>query len=229
MNITANSLFGSSQLAMQANMARTNATQNKDFEFSLDVDIGIEVEVSETEGIDADKPQTLDDVKKEFYDYLDSLSLSPGLSKTPISVNVTEKAFEKMLADPEYKQKMKDLCARDLCDPNWSTLPPSGINITIDADCSEEYIATSWSSSNGAKNVNSDGFWTRRTKKNESARKDMDRKAQEKREMMNFLQERADERKRMTKASAFSDIFGGQSDPSSYTSAFTSSFGGEVA
>lgn len=71
----------------------------------MGVDIDVEIEISETEGIDPTKPQTVDDVKKEFYDYLDSLSISPGLSQTPLSVNVTEKAFEKMLADPEYKQK----------------------------------------------------------------------------------------------------------------------------
>ena len=85
-----------------------------------------------------------------------------------------------MLANPEYKQRMKDLCARDLCDPRWITMPPTAINITIDADCEEEYLATSWRSPDGHSKADPDGFWTRNTGK--ADKKAQEKKAQEKRD-----------------------------------------------
>ena len=159
--------------------------------------VDIEVKVGSLTATEEPARLTVEDVKKEFYDYLDALTLSPGLSSTPICVNITDAAFEKMLVDPEYKQRMMELCARDLCDPDWVKLPPTGINITIDADCDEEYLATSWNHPEGAKNVNPEGFWTRRAKKNKADRNAQEQRTQEKREMMAFLQERAEERKRL--------------------------------
>ncbi len=107
-----------------------------------------------------------------------------------------------MLVDPEFKQKMKDLCVRDLCDPAWVKLPPTGINITIDPNSEEEYLASSWNSADGAKNVNANGFWTRRTKNRKA-----EEKAKEKKEIMELLRERAAERKRLseTGVAAFSN------------------------
>lgn len=200
MNINASSTLKYAQMMMQIASGKTDKASTTDGEFSLDV-TAVEV-VAET-----NEPQTVEDVKKEFYDYLDSLSLSPGLSTTPIAVNITEAAFEKMLADPEYKQKMKDLCARDLCDPAWGTtmlpsgqpLIPASIVVNIDADVEEEYVATSYNHPNDRDMADKgDSFWSRRTKKDKKAEKKADEKrAQEKREMLEFLQERADERKRM--------------------------------
>lgn len=199
MSLSVGNSYFTSQTYMQSILAK--ADKGSSFEAE------IKVAVSTVTATEDPAPQTIDDVKKEFYDYLDSLAISPSLARTPLSVNIPDAAFEKMLADPEYKQKMKDLCARDLCDPAWTKMPPSGINITIDADCEEEYLATSYNSPDGAKNVNEDGFWTRRAKKKKEEQEILEEKAQEKREMMAFLQERADERKRVNKeffASAFS-------------------------
>lgn len=178
-----------SQLFTQAAAARNSGNFAEELEIS--------VEVSATVAVEEPDAQTVDDVKKEFYDYLDSLPIGPGLSRTALSVNITDAAFEKMLADPEYKQRMKDLCARDLCDPAWSKISPSAMNINIDADCEEEYLSTSWNHPDMGHKANSDGFWTRRTKNNQSARKVQEKRAQEKREMLQFLQEKADERKRL--------------------------------
>lgn len=198
MNVHMNAGISYSQATIQAALAKSGTTAGQQFE--------IKVEVSEVQT--ADSPRTIDDVKREFYEYLDSLPISPGLSRTPISVNVTEAAFEKMLADPEYEQKMKDLCKRDLCDPAWSKLSPTGIAVTIDADCEEEYLATSWSSPDGHKNVDEDGFWTRRAKKRKAAREVEEKAAQERSGMLQFLQERADARKRLSKESFATDSEG---------------------
>jgi len=198
MNINASGSFRYAQLLMQSAMGKADKGSTANADFSVNV---TEVEVVEKTG----EPQTVEDVKKEFYDYLDSLSVSPGLSTTPISVNITEAAFEKMLADPEYKQKMKDLCARDLCDPAWGSpyplsgkpMIPSAMVVTIDADVDEEYLATSYNHPQDSGKADGDNFWSRRTKKDKKAAKKADEKrAQEKREMLEFLQGRADERKR---------------------------------
>ena len=186
MNVHASGGYNYSQLSVQSIAARMK--QGAAEKAALDVTVNV-IDVSP---VDNDSPQTIDDVKKEFYDYLDSLPISPGLGNSPISVNITDAAFEKMLADPEYKQKMKDLCKRDMCDPAWSKLPPSGMQITIDADCPEEYLATSWNAPDGGRNVDRNGFWTKGAKDKKAARK-----AQEKREMLEFLQEKADQRKRL--------------------------------
>lgn len=182
-----------SQLAAQSpaskSMPRSAATA------AIDLEI-LEIEVTATEEV---REPTVADVKKEFYDYLDSLPLSPGLSNTSISVNITEAAFERMLGDPEYKQRMKDLCARDLCDPDWVKLPPAATVIAIDTDCEEEYLGSAYSSEQHRGMANSDGFWTRRAKTKKAERKDEEKRAREKRELMEFLQERADERKRLLK------------------------------
>lgn len=171
-------------------------------ETSVEVSVTIE-ETTSTET--ASQPQTIDDVKKEFYSYLDSLAISPGLSNTSISVNITEAAFEKMLVDPEYKQRMKDLCARDLCDPAWTRmagmgLSPSASVITIDADCEEEYLASAYNSPSHRSKADGDSFWSRRTKKNKEAREDSEKQAAERKEMLEFLQGRAAERKVQTDA-----------------------------
>lgn len=186
-----NMMIENSMYRSTLSLQTTSATTSNGSAFAATMEMVLEVAATETPA-----SQTVDDVKKEFYAYLDSLPISPGLARTPLSVNITEAAFEKMLADPEYKQKMKDLCARDLCDPAWSKMPPSAINVTIDADCEEEYLATSYNSPDGGKNANPDGFWTRRTKSKED-QKILDKKAQEKREMLELLQEKADERKRI--------------------------------
>lgn len=178
-----------SQSAIQASLAKSERGTAQKVDFSLTL-----IEVSAAGDPVA---RTVDDVKKEFHAYLDSLPISPGLARTPLSVNITDKAFEKMLADPEYEQRMKDLCARDLCDPAWSTIPVKAINIQIDADCGEEFLATSWNSPAAADNANPDGFWTRRTKKR-AEQKEEEERAREKREMLERLEEAYSERRKLS-------------------------------
>ncbi len=211
MNINTSLNFNYAQLLakMQPRIATGNdkdaASANSDFSLGVvDITVSASVEVSQT--------QTIEDVKREFYDYLDSLAISPGLSGTSISVRITDAAFEKMLVDPEYKQKMKDLCARDLCDPAWNKtaamgIAPSASVIIIDADCEEEYLATTYGSAAAKGKTDGESFWSRRTKNDESARKAQEKRAQEKKEMFELLREKAAERQSWFEGLFSSDFF----------------------
>ncbi len=181
--------YTSLQYSIQTAMAKAKGTSaNGQTAYSASVNV---TTVTATTG---DTPHTIDDVKKEFYDHLDSLQLASGLSKTAIGVNVSEAAFEKMLKDPDYMQRMKDLCARDLCDQNWTKLPPTGMQITIDADVPEEYLASSWNAP-GVGTVDESSFWNKKSTDKKTEEKRQAETAQEKREMLEFLEKRAEERK----------------------------------
>lgn len=189
MNINSFSSVNYLQLALRASSNKTSASSAGQTQVSLDVTASVTTVTGE------EAPRTIEDVKREFYEFLDSLRLSPGLSRTPISVNITEKAFEKMLNNPDYEQKMKDLCVRDLCDPEWGRIiEPSALRITIDADAPEEYLGSSYNHPQDADKADGDSFWNRRASKDKKA---ADKRAQEKRDAIKALQERAAERKRL--------------------------------
>lgn len=96
-------------------------------------------------------------------------------------------------------QKMMDLCKRDLCDPAWASSPamPAAVTVRIDADAEEEYLASSYGSAVTHMADTGNSFWSNRSEKNKTAQKDLDKKAQEKKELMAFLQERVDARKQL--------------------------------
>ena len=189
---------------LSANVKNGNhgaATAGRDFSSIL---AGIDVDITVTKSRVNTEPQTIEDVKREFHAFLDSLQLSRGLSGTAISVNVTEAAFAKMLVDPEYKQRMMDLCERDLCDPAWNKMgamgiAPSDMVVTIDADVENEYRASSYGSAYKGKADEAanagDSFWTRRAKRGKAAREESERLALERKEMLAFLQTRALQKK----------------------------------
>lgn len=192
---TANYFQQITALVGKHNRAQTTAAQTS-------VSVEASVEVNGTEEV---KERTLADVKQEFYDYLDSLPLSAGLRTTKINVAIADSAFERMLTDPEYEQQMKDLCKRDLCDPNWNRPipgPPTYIHIRIsatpDPEFNSEYLASSYNSGTGpsyeADTQNS--FWSRRTKKNDESKKIQEKRQAEK-EQLEALLQRAQDRKKM--------------------------------
>lgn len=164
---------------------KTTQTSSASVEFSVDIAV---------ESVEP-KQQTVEDVKKEFAAFLDSLQITQR--GTSISVCVTDSAWEKMVADPEYKQQMMDLCKRDLCDPAWGTKVPSPAvtTIRIDADVEEEYIASGYGSAVANKADTSNTFWENRTKKNKQYLEEMTERALEKRQMLEYIQEKAGQRK----------------------------------
>ncbi|MCC8180708.1 MAG: hypothetical protein LIP23_07360 [Planctomycetes bacterium] len=155
------------------------------------VEFSAEIAVEEVEPA----APTVEDVKKEFAAFLDSLQITQR--GTRIHVSVSDAAWEKMAADPEYKQKMMDLCKRDLCDPAWGTKvpPPAVTTIRIDADVEEEYLASGYGSAVAGKADTSNSFWTRRSERHQEILEGMQEAAQERREMMNLVQKRVDQRK----------------------------------
>lgn len=174
----------------------TNANQKSaaaeygKFEISASVTV-------ETASVEKTGEPTLEDVKKEFYEYLDSLPVSAGLGGTPINVTVTEEAFERMRTDPEYMQRMKDLCKRDLCDPAWNDRsmmgPPTYMHINItdntNNEHNSEYVATSYNYDTGSnyESETANSFWSRRTKKREEAEKIAEKRQEEREALERFL------------------------------------------
>ena len=63
---------------------------------------------------DENKPQTLEEFKREVYGLLNSMYIHPSQSKTQISISISDKAFEKMMNDPEYKKEILNVIQRDL-------------------------------------------------------------------------------------------------------------------
>ncbi|MCC8179636.1 MAG: hypothetical protein LIP23_01800 [Planctomycetes bacterium] len=126
------------------------------------------VENATTEQSTADK---VEQVKKDFYQYLNNLPTSAGLYSTSLSVTITDAAFARMAEDPDFMQQMKDLCARDLCDPAWSRLPPHAMHITIDDKGDEDgYSASSWGSMvQDPTGADEESYWEKRSKRREEA------------------------------------------------------------
>ncbi len=194
MNLNGISSYSYMQSYLQASTVTGNNSSATAVEFSMDIAV---------EEIEPAAP-TVEDVKKEFAAFLNSLQITQ--IGTSISVSVSDSAWEKMAADPEYKQKMMDLCKRDLCDPAWGTKVPSPAvtTIRIDADAEEEYLASGYGSAVAHMADTSDSFWTRRDKRHKESLEAMEEAALERREMMKFLQERVDQRKQFAEGSSSS-------------------------
>ncbi len=195
MNINGMSTY---QYYMQTHQKSSNAASGQSSTATSGTTASVEFSVDITVEDVTPAAPTVEDVKKEFAAFLDSLEITQR--GTAISVSVSDSAWEKMAADPEYKQKMMDLCKRDLCDPAWDVKVPSPAvtNIRIDADAQEEYLASGYGSAyaDKAKTANTgNSFWTRRTERHQAALEDMQRTANERREMMQYLQNRVDQRK----------------------------------
>ncbi|MCD8352563.1 MAG: hypothetical protein LUC93_18325 [Planctomycetaceae bacterium] len=190
MNINGVSTYNFLQNYTQSSGAagrNSSASSAAGVEFSLDISV---------EEVEPAAP-TVEDVKKEFADFLSSLQITQR--GTSISVSVSDSAWEKMAADPEYKQKMMDLCKRDLCDPAWGTTVPAPAltTIRIDADAEEEYLASGYGSAVADKADTSDSWWTRRSERHKTALEEAQELALGRREMMDFLQQRVDQRKQL--------------------------------
>lgn len=192
------SSYAAQLLALTAGRNKTQAT-GAETKFSVDIlaEISVATEVKEV------AEPTIEDVKKEFYDFLDNLDISPGLSKTSITVNISDAAFEKMLVDPEYKQQMMDLCERDLCDPTWTrmaAIAPDYIVVQIPGNSNNqwnsEYLASSGGSATRGEvpSLTDQTFWTKRSKKKEEA-KEVSKKRQEEKDALERFLERLRERK----------------------------------
>ncbi len=96
----------------------------------------------------AESAQTLDDFKWEMYDIIDKMPVHPSQSGTQISINISDKAFEKMMNDPAYKDLMLKTIQRDLGGAYPAGAAPSYSVIRIGDDC--EYKADAMGAAFGA-------------------------------------------------------------------------------
>ena len=56
--------------------------------------------------------QSMAEFKKEFYNDLEKITINSSIED--VTINISEKAFENMKADPEYREKILSLLQRDL-------------------------------------------------------------------------------------------------------------------
>ncbi|MCC8166921.1 MAG: hypothetical protein LIQ31_12395 [Planctomycetes bacterium] len=119
---------------------------------------------------------------------------------------------------------MMDLCERDLCDPNWDVNVPSPAvtTIRIDPDAKDEYCASGYGSAVTGMANTSNSFWTRRSERHKAALEDMEELAQDRRAMMDFLQQRGDQlaqRTGLSTGTGFSNAIAGRYTPTTTSSA----------
>lgn len=215
-------MFGSGKAASQAHTAYAARAMRAASASASTATATATITTMETvTATDAVKERSLEDVKKEFYDFVDALPKSKGLNGAFINVTVSEEAFERMRDEPDFMQRMMDLCERDLCDPAWDTapVPVSYIHVKItdntNNDCGSEYIASSYSQGCGSnfKSESDNSFWNNKSKANDQAKK-LREKRQEEKDMLEFLIEQAQQRKEMFAATL-------QGGAAMYTSQFT--------
>lgn len=123
---------------------------------------GEAAEAGRTETADA-AAQALADLKKDFKAFLDGLLITPGLARAPINIAVSDAAFEKMLADPEYREEIESKFRKDFMNLDWLTASPTYLHIGVDAN--GKYTSTPYVDSYGGNfaSETKNSFWTRRT------------------------------------------------------------------
>lgn len=213
--------------------AAARQDRNQAGSFSTEFSITATTKTTAAEEVQAE--QTLDDVKKEFSAYLDSLAISPGLKNTPINVTISDAAFERMLTDPDYKQRMMDLCKRDMCDPAWNAgNAPKYMHVQITHDTNNQYnhefVSHSYNYDTGPnyEAETRNAFWSKKAKKSDDSQKIREKRLEEKKQLEAIMQSIQDRRKMLVdswQGSLFSGISGYSgyqttSDPATFSSFF---------
>ena len=80
---------------------------------------------------DSTRNMTLTEYKAYFYDKMNSLYLHPSQSRVFRYVDITDDAFRRMQADPQYEQKILDFLAQDQA-VNYGCHPPQFVCIRIE-------------------------------------------------------------------------------------------------
>lgn len=110
--------------------------------------------IVKTEGTSQTKKSTSEEemaiFKKEFYQDLENIQLHSTVKNA--AVNISDKAFEKMKDDPQYRNKVLSLLQRDLC----SSYAPRDTSVLLTVGESlEQYRGDSWPTCNDSE------FWGR--------------------------------------------------------------------
>lgn len=149
------------------------------------------------------KEQTLEEFKKEFHAWISTVPIHPSQAGAAHSVSIHDKAFEKMMNDPEYKAEVEALIKREFS-ANFAA-PPAFTTMRFDAE--GVYTGTAGGSAYwGEYETESSGaFWTNSGGKSEAeARADARR---EKRKKLDDLLDRLAEDRRLRNKDAAEDYY----------------------
>ena len=103
---------------------------------------------SQTTKLTSEEEMTI--FKKEFYQDLEKIQLHSTVKNA--AVNISDKAFEKMKENPQYREKVFSLLQRDLC----SSYAPRDTSVILTVGESlEKYRGDSWPTNNDSE------FWGR--------------------------------------------------------------------
>ncbi len=186
---------------LQANSDATSANAATDTSLAASFEAALEIAVGGVTVTTTPPERTVEDVKREFYDFVESLPIHPMLYNTPRSLSVSEGAFERMLNEPEFMEDMKDTYQRAMNDPNWSALPlpPAGIHTTITdgSDGEDPYHGKSWGSawSTTYDTLSEGSFWSSGTRNDTAAKEAQEKRVREKRELNEIMDALAAERR----------------------------------
>lgn len=106
---------------------------------------------------------SLEEYKKQIYLQLSEMSVHPALGRTEISVQISEKAFERMKGDPAYEEQMLELIDRDLNEGWHIGMAPAYIMVQV-GENESDYRATSMGSAykDTYEQKSKNSFWERR-------------------------------------------------------------------
>ncbi len=108
--------------------------------------------------------KTLEEFKKEIYDIINSVPIT-GLAGSQITINISDKAFEKMMNDEQFMKIHLGALIRDLSCPPTPMYSPTYVVFEIDTE--NGYRGTSYGSNYKStfENKSKDSFWEKRRKK----------------------------------------------------------------
>ena len=166
-------------------------------------------QASKTGSVNESEPtKTLEEFKREFYDRLSQIRVSPSQSQTQFAVSITDEGFEKMMNDPELMEANLSAIQRDWgysYPPGWA---PSYVVVEIGAD--GEYCSSAYGSA--FEGVFSDAqpnsFWEKNTRNSSSDYDDFSKRRsqayteQQKAAAKKRAEELYQERKRLEKEDA---------------------------
>lgn len=115
------------------------------------------------------QPKTLEEFKKDFYEYINSIPLHPSQQNARHSISISDQAFQKMMDDPEYKAEVEYILEREM-GANFA-VPPAFTTMTWDAN--GEYSGTAGGSAHMDKfeTLSSDAFWKREPGTDEASKR----------------------------------------------------------
>lgn len=149
----------------------------------------------------------MEQFKREFWEEVASIPKTSTIDN--LAINITKEGWERMKADPEYREKMMDLIRRDT---TGAFIFQVDCVITIGAT-EEEYRASSWSSERNDfwGKTNKDSYVERRKKKNKQLQ-EMYEKQRRKRQLERKIQEQKRLAKIKGRTMPVGEIFGAYED-----------------